>query len=69
MRFLVKARGENWVINYSYDCVSIPMIVWWVQVLLACSVASQSHLTTTRTYMLVEGELKKPLEGTKQRVE
>ena len=37
--------------------------------LVACSIASQSHLTATGTCVLVEGELKKPHAGTNQRVE
>ena len=37
--------------------------------LVDCSVASNSHLTATGTCILVEGELKQPPEGTKQRVE
>ena len=37
--------------------------------LVDCSVASHSHLTVTGTWILVEGELKQPPKGTKQRVE
>ena len=45
------------------------MIMWCVKVLVACSVASHSHLTVKGMCILVKGELKKPPEGTKKRVE
>jgi asparaginyl-tRNA synthetase len=38
-------------------------------VLVDCSLASPGHLTATGTCIMVEGELKQPPEGTKQRVE
>lgn len=40
-----------------------------LQVLVDCSVASDIHLTATGTCIMVEGELKQPPEGTKQKVE
>jgi len=61
-----REQGKNTFVFLEVNDGSCPANL---QVLVDCSLASPGHLTATGTCIMVEGELKQPPEGTKQRVE